>query len=130
LLHQPPHWRIEVDAIARLCDQLTRVLAVSAVQFWNGFRVDLSGLRAALRGKDTLLIVDAIQAVGALRIDLSDLSVDFLCAGAQKWLLGPIGAGFAYIGPRMLERLHPAIIGADSVVRDEEYFAYALTLKP
>ena len=129
-LYRPSNGRIEVAAIARLCDQQTRVLAVSAVQFWNGFRVDLSGLRAALRGKDALLIVDAIQAVGALRIDLSDLSVDFLCAGAQKWLLGPIGAGFAYIGPRMLERLHPAIIGADSVVRDEEYFEYELTLKP
>src|SRR5881392_4124451 len=129
-LYRPRNGRIEVAAIARLCDQRTRVLAVSAVQFWNGFRVDLSGLRAALRGKDTLLIVDAIQAVGALRIDLSDLSIDFLCAGAQKWLLGPIGAGFAYVGPRMLERLHPAIIGTDSVVRDEEYFDYELTLKP
>jgi len=129
-LYRPSNGRIEVGAVSRLCDQRTRVLAVSAVQFWNGFRVDLGALRTALRGKDVLLVVDAIQAVGALRIDLSQLSVDYLCAGAQKWLLGPIGAGFAYVGPRMLERLHPAIIGTDSVVRDEEYFDYALTLKP
>ncbi|TME75347.1 MAG: aminotransferase class V-fold PLP-dependent enzyme [Chloroflexi bacterium] len=129
-MYRPTNGRIEVGAISRLCDQRTRVLAVSAVQFWNGFRVDLSALCAALRGKDVLLIVDAIQAVGALRIDLAEVSVDYLCAGAQKWLLGPIGAGFAYVGPRMLERLHPAIIGTDSVVRDEEYFDYELTLKP
>src|SRR6266550_362004 len=129
-LYRPTNGRIEVGAISRLCDQRTRVLAVSAVQFWNGFRVDLSALCAALRGKDVLLIVDAIQAVGALRINLAEFPVDYLCAGAQKWLLGPIGAGFAYVGPRMLERLHPAIIGTDSVVRDEEYFDYELTLKP
>jgi len=129
-LYRPSNGRIEVGAVSRLCDQRTRVLAVSAVQFWNGFRVDLGALRTALRGRDVLLIVDAIQAVGALRIDLSQLAVDYLCAGAQKWLLGPIGAGFAYVGPRMLERLHPAIIGTDSVVRDEEYFDYELTLKP
>src|SRR5256885_15308093 len=129
-LYRPTNGRIEVGAISRLCDQRTRVLALSAVQFWNGFRVDLSALCAALRGKDVLLIVDAIQAVGAMRIDLAEASVDYMCAGAQKWLLGPIGAGFAYVGPRMLERLHPAIIGTDSVVRDEEYFDYELTLKP
>src|SRR5437867_5132611 len=129
-LYRPSNGRIEVGAVSRLCDQRTRVLAVSAVQFWNGFRVVLGALCTALRGRDVLLIVDAIQAVGALRIDLSQLPVDYLCAGAQKWLLGPIGAGFAYVGPRMLERLHPAIIGTDSVVRDEEYFDYELTLKP
>jgi cysteine desulfurase / selenocysteine lyase len=121
--------RIDPAAIVRLCDQRTRVVAVSLVQFWNGFRLDLAALRRAL-GPDTLLVVDAIQAAGALRIDVTQAAVDFLCAGAQKWLLGPIGVGFAYVGPRMLERLHPVVVGTDSVVRDEEYFEYDLTLKP
>ena len=120
---------IDPAAIVRLCDQRTRVLAVSAVQFWNGFRVDLDSLHESL-GNDTLLVVDAMQAAGAMRIDLSRSSVDFLCVGAQKWLLGPIGIGFAYVGPRMLERLYPAVVGTDSVIRDEEYFDYDLTLKP
>ncbi len=83
----------------------------------------------ALKGRDVLLVVDAIQAAGAMRLDLSATPVDFLCAGAHKWLLGPIGVGFAYVGPRMLERLTPTTIGTDSVVRDEEYFDYDLTLK-
>jgi selenocysteine lyase/cysteine desulfurase len=87
-------------------------------------------LSAALKGRDVLLVVDAIQAAGALKLDLARAAVDFLCAGAQKWLLGPIGIGFAYVGPRMLERLNPVTIGTDSVVRDEEYFDYDLTLKP
>ena len=127
-LYRSRDGRIDPGAIARLCDQRTRVVAVSAVQFWNGFRLDLTALRAALR-KDALLVVDAIQAAGALRLDLSQTPVDFLCAGAQKWLLGPIGIGFAYVGPRMLERLHPVPVGTDSVIRDEEYFDYDLTLK-
>jgi cysteine desulfurase / selenocysteine lyase len=128
-LYRSQDGRIDPAAIARLCDQRTRVLAVSAVQFWNGFRLDVTALRAAL-GPEPLLVVDAMQAAGAIRIDLSQAPVDFLCAGAQKWLLGPIGVGFAYVGPRMLERLHPVVVGTDSVVRDEEYFEYDLTLKP
>jgi selenocysteine lyase/cysteine desulfurase len=128
-LYRPEQGRIDVKALVRLCDRRTRVLAISAVQFWNGFRTDLAALGTALKGRDVLLVVDAIQAAGAMRLDLSATPVDFLCAGAHKWLLGPIGVGFAYVGPRMLERLMPTTIGTDSVVRDEEYFDYDLTLK-
>src|SRR3989440_11481499 len=85
-LYRPTNGRIEVGAISRLCDQRTRVLAVSAVQFWNGFRVDLSALCAALRGKDVLLIVDAIQAVGALGINLAEFPVAYLSSGSMKCL--------------------------------------------
>jgi len=129
-LYHPEQGRIDLKALARLCDRRTRVVAISAVQFWSGFRTDLDALRTALKGHDALLVVDGIQAAGAMHLDLSSAPVDFLCAGAQKWLLGPIGVGFAYVGPRMLERLNPVTIGTDSVVRDEEYFQYDLTLKP
>ena len=129
-LYRAEHGRIDVKALVRLCDQRTRVLTISAVQFWSGFRTDLAALGTALKARDVLLVVDAIQAAGAVRLDLRATPVDFLCAGAQKWLLGPIGVGFAYVGPRMLERLTPVTVGADSVVHDEEYFVYDLTLKP
>ena len=129
-LHRSSDGRIDLPALVELCDRRTRVVAVSAVQFWNGFRIDLSALRSAMRGKDALIVVDGIQAVGAMHIDLSRGLADFFCAGAQKWMLGPIGAGFAYVGPRMLEQLVPPIVGMDSVVHEHEYFTYDLTLKP
>src|ERR1700694_2804567 len=125
-LYRSAQGRIDVKALVRLCDQRTRVLAISAVQFWSGFRTDLAALGAALKGRDVLLVVDAIQAVGAMRLDLSAAPVDFLCAGAQKWLLGPIGVGFAYVGPRMLERLTPVTIGTASVGRAQEYLHYEI----
>ena len=129
-LYQPEQGRIDVRAVVRLCDRRTRVLAISAVQFWSGFRTDLGALGTALRGRDILLVVDAAQAVGALQLDLSRTPVDFLAAGAQKWLLGPMGVGFAYVGPRMLDRLNPVTIGPESVLREREYVDYDLTFKP
>ena len=129
-LYRPEQGRIDVKALARLCDRRTRVLAISAVQFWSGFRTDLADMGMALRGRDTFLVVDAIQAAGALHLELSKTPVDFLAAGAQKWLLGPIGIGVVYLGPRMMDRLSPVTIGPESVVRDREYFEYDLTLKP
>jgi selenocysteine lyase/cysteine desulfurase len=129
-LYRPENGRIDVKGLVRLCDRRTRVLAISAVQFWSGFRIDLGALATALRGRDTLLVVDAIHAVGALHVDLSKTPIDFLATGAQKWLLGPIGIGVVYLGPRMLDRLNPVIIGPESVVRDREFFEYDLTFKP
>ena len=75
-------------------------------------------------------MVDGIQGVGALELSLSKLPVDFLSAGAHKWLLGPMGIGFASMSKRLFEHLRPVSIGMDSVVRDHEYFEYDLTLKP
>jgi selenocysteine lyase/cysteine desulfurase len=129
-LYQPEQGRIDVKALVRMCDRRTRVLAISAVQFWSGFRTDLGALAAAVRGRDVLLVIDAVQAVGGLQVDLSRTPVDFLAVGAHKWLLGPMGAGFAYVGPRMLDRLNPVIIGPESVVRNREYVDYDLTFKP
>jgi selenocysteine lyase/cysteine desulfurase len=129
-LYRPEQGRIDVKALVRLCDQRTRVLAISAVQFWSGFRADLGALGTALRGRDVLLVVDAIQAAGGLQVDLSKTPVDFLAAGAHKWLLGPVGIGVVYVGARMLERMNPVTIGPESVVRNREYVEYDLTFKP
>src|ERR1700687_1180972 len=123
-LYQPEQGRIDVKAVVGLCDRRTRLLAISAVQYWSGFRTDLGALATALRGRDVLLVVDAVQAVGGLRLDLSQTPVDFLAAGGHKWLLGPMGVGFAYVGPRMLDRLNPVTIGPESVVREREVFGY------
>jgi len=122
--------RVDLRELLQLCDVRTRLVTISAVQFWSGFRADLMELAERLSGRETLLVVDAIQGVGALEFDLSKLSIDFLSAGAQKWLLGPIGIGFAYVSPRMQERMRPVTIGTDSVIRDGEYFEYDLTFKP
>jgi len=122
--------RIDTGELLQLCDARTRLVTISAVQFWSGFRADLVELAERLSARDVLLVVDAIQGVGALEFDLSKVSIDFLSAGAQKWLLGPIGIGFAYVSPRMQERMRPVTIGTDSVIRDGEYFDYDLTFRP
>src|ERR1700720_4457905 len=55
-LYQTEQGRIDIKALVGLCDRRTRVLAISAVQFWSGFRTDLGALATALRGRDVLLV--------------------------------------------------------------------------
>jgi cysteine desulfurase / selenocysteine lyase len=125
---RPVEGRVTPDAVLSLVDDRTRVVALSHVQFWNGYRVDIQAIGAELDRRGVVFAVDAAQSVGALRLDLASLPVDFLAAGACKWLLGPLGIGFCYCRPELLHRLRPVIVGTGSVKRDQEYFDYAYDL--
>lgn len=78
-------------ALIAAMDEQTRLLSVSAVQWSDGFRLDLARLGAACRERSVLFFVDAIQQLGALRLDVAACQIDFLAADAHKWLLGPEG---------------------------------------
>ncbi|MCA1730829.1 MAG: aminotransferase class V-fold PLP-dependent enzyme, partial [Actinobacteria bacterium] len=49
------------------------------------------------------LVVDAIQSLGAYPFDVSQVRPDFLVVSSYKWLLGPYGLGFMYVGERYRE---------------------------
>jgi len=96
-----------VDDVERALTPKTRVLAVSWVQFLSGFRCDLNALSALCREQGVLLALDAIQGLGALRLDVAATPVDFLACGAQKWLMGLPGTGFFYVTKELQDRLRP-----------------------
>ncbi len=88
-----------------------RVLAVSFVQFSNGYRADLKKLGAACRANGTYLVVDGIQGVGNSVLDVHETPVDILACGGQKWLLSPWGSGFVYVRKELIPTLEPTITG-------------------
>jgi selenocysteine lyase/cysteine desulfurase len=85
----------EADLMAA-CDERTRVLAVSSVQYGSGFRLDLPRLGGFCRQRGILFCVDAIQSLGALQFDVQAAKADFVMADAHKWLLGPEGIALFY----------------------------------
>jgi len=97
------------------CDASTRVLAVSWVQWGTGQRMDLARLGAFCRARGILLLADVVQGLGALRLDLSTLPIDFAVAGGHKWLLAPSGLGILYVRPEVQATLLPTNIGWNSV---------------
>jgi cysteine desulfurase / selenocysteine lyase len=104
-------WPDEAHLLDRLSDPRVRVLAVSLVQFSNGYTVDLARLSAATRASGTYLVVDAIQGVGQLPVDVTKTPVDILACGAQKWLLSPWGSGFVYVRRELVREMSPSITG-------------------
>jgi selenocysteine lyase/cysteine desulfurase len=108
---RPEGWPDEEYLLTRLRDPKVRVLAVSFVQFSNGYRADLKRLGAACRANGTYLVVDGIQGVGNSVLDVRDTPVDILACGGQKWLLSPWGSGFVYVRKELIPSLEPTITG-------------------
>ena len=109
----------------RLLDDKTQVIAVSWVEFSNGFVNDLEFLSKLAHEHGALLIVDGIQGVGALCLDVRKTNVDVLVSGFQKWLLGT-GGGFLYIREELMDELDVAFAGwlSDSSPRDFSFREY------
>jgi len=104
--------RCEAERTQLLCeaiDQRTRVLAVSHVHWRTGTRVDLTQLASACRARDCRLIVDGVQAVGALPVQAS--GVDAYCASVFKWLLSGFGLAFFVLSERLAGELNPVVRG-------------------
>jgi selenocysteine lyase/cysteine desulfurase len=91
------------------------VLAISWVQYFNGYRYDLEQMADLCHRHDCLVLLDAIQGVGALQIDVQASGVDALACGAQKWLFGQTGSGFLYISPNPVRAIQPSYQGWLSV---------------
>ena len=122
--------RFTADDIEALMDSHTRLVSLSAVQFSNGFRLDLEKVGELCRARQVLLNLDAIQLLGALHLDVSRYHIDFLSAGGHKWLMAPIGTGIFYCRQNSMAQLHPANVGYHSVDKSEDDINYDLTFKP
>jgi len=92
-------------AMLACCDDHTRLLSVSSVQYGTGLRMDLQRLGEACQKHGIFFCVDAIQSLGALDMDVQSIHADAVVADAHKWLLGPEGLAVFYISPAWRERL-------------------------
>jgi len=102
-------------------DENTRLIAVSAVQYANGLRLDLEKIGAFCREHNILFCVDAIQQLGALTFDVQAIQADFVMADGHKWMLGPEGVAVFYCAAEQREHLQLKQFGWHMV---EDYLNY------
>lgn len=119
---------LDEDALlAAMDDDRARCVSVSWVDYANGCKVDLARVGRECRDRGIYFVVDAIQGVGAARLDLASTPVDVLACGAQKWLLSPWGSGFVYVREELARSLEPPIVswmapqGTDDFRRLRDY---------
>lgn len=119
-----PDGALPPERLLAVLDERVRVVALSAVYFLSGYRVDLLTLGRICRERGILLVVDGMQAVGALCLRVEEAGIAALACGGAKWLLAPHGTGFLYVAPELLERLTPALLGWTAAQDPWDFFAF------
>jgi len=110
-------------AMIALCDENTRLLSVSSVQYGTGLRMDLRRLGQFCHDNHILFCVDAIQSLGALQFDAQDCHADFVVADGHKWMLGPEGLALFYSNSKARNQLRLQQYGWRMVERAGDFDA-------
>lgn len=101
-----------------------RLLVLSAVQYANGFRADLTGIGAWCRERDLLFAVDATQSVSAFELDLVAQHIDWLVFSGYKWAAAGYGNGILAAGERTPD-VDPPLVGWRSAREAESTEGYS-----
>ncbi len=120
---------LDLNNLESACDRRTRVVAISWVGYQTGYRHDLAAVGEIAHRVGAFVALDAIQGLGVFPLDMSRDPIDFIASGGHKWLLGPEGAGIAYIRREHLDKLRPIGVGWNSVAHAFNYGKIELDFK-
>ena len=104
------------ETLFKSIDKNTRLVAISFVEYDDGFKYDLARISEYCHDKNIMLFVDAVQGLGALSLDVKKTNIDFMVTSGHKWLLGPVGQGFFYIRKDRIYELNNLAKGWLSVI--------------
>ncbi|GAA4844093.1 cysteine desulfurase-like protein [Actinomycetospora corticicola] len=95
----------ELDDVATVLSDRTRLVAVTGASNLVGTRPDLVGTAAAVHARGALFVVDGVHLTAHASIDVAALGADIFLCSPYKFL-GP-HCGVLAADPAFLETLHP-----------------------
>ncbi len=97
--------QLHLPQLVPLLNEHTRLVQVSLVSFYNGFRIDWAPLRETIRrhAPHAVISVDVTQALGRVALDCSD--TDIVISSTHKWTLGIHGGCIIGIPHHQASRL-------------------------
>ena len=118
---------IPLECFDELVDEQTKVVSLTSVCYRNGARIDVEGVVRIAHERGALVFLDAYQALGTYPIDVTELGVDFLAAGALKYLLGSPGLAFLFCRRDVLAEVVPTVTGwhADRDISEWDIYDYS-----
>lgn len=122
--------RTDPNLIEAAIDGRTRAVALSHVEYMDGFRNDLRALGALCRARGVELFVDATQSLGAQPIDIEGSGATAIAAHGYKWLMAGFGLGPVVFASDAVERIDVTYAGRLSVTSGFEDHEYALDWRP
>jgi len=104
-----------LNPIVDLIDANTKIVSFTAMSNVTGIQLNVKEIVKQIRAKNpnTIIIVDAAQAIAHEKIDVKDWDCDFLCFSMHK-IYGPL-IGVVYGKKSLLEKMHPFFYGGNMI---------------
>ncbi|HEY5857455.1 MAG TPA: aminotransferase class V-fold PLP-dependent enzyme [Aldersonia sp.] len=102
-----PTGALDLDALAGMLDERVALVSLVHVPTNGGLINPVREVVDLAHGVGSLVLLDACQSTGHVRLDVADLGVDALSATGRKWLRAPRGTGFLYVRPDLIPTLQP-----------------------
>jgi selenocysteine lyase/cysteine desulfurase len=96
---------VDPDDVRKSIGPKTRLVAISHASNVTGALQPIDEVARIARDAGVLVLCDAAQTAGHMRVDVMRLGVDFLAASGHKGLLGPLGTGILAINPDVADQL-------------------------
>lgn len=107
--------RTDLEHIQSLVSERTKAIALSHVEFADGWQNNLEALGEVARANGLLLIVDVTQSLASVPLRLDDWGVHAAVAHGYKWLHAGFGIGVAIFSEDGLARIQPTHAGGQSI---------------
>ena len=102
---------VPLDGFEQAIDDDTAVVSITHVSYRTGEMIDVESVVKLAHERGALVLLDAYQSAGSVPLDVKELGVDFLAAGALKYLLASAGLGFFYCRRELFDRAWPTATG-------------------
>lgn len=92
-------WALHPEDLIPLLSPKTRLVNVSLVSFFNGYRISLKEVADVVRRHSSaMLAVDVTQALGRIPLELDE--ADLIISSTHKWILSSHGGGLVGVPKR------------------------------
>jgi selenocysteine lyase/cysteine desulfurase len=89
---------LDLQDLEKLLTPRTKLVNISLVSFYNGFRLDVDEVSQIVRrNSGAMLAVDVTQALGRIPLDVK--KADLIISSTHKWLLASHGGGLVGVSP-------------------------------
>lgn len=103
-------YKVTLENIKKVITTRTKVISIAHITNVIGDVRPIREICEFANKHNIFTLIDCAQSVGHMKINVSDLKIDFLVFSAHK-MLGPTGLGVIYGKKNLLEKMSPIIFG-------------------